>query len=91
MAAELGISAMYISEIENGKKTPLRGEILPRVAAYLGLDPAEIVRMAYAEKANTRLVNMEDDLSLSVARKAMEEKDPEILTKIMKIFEGKAV
>jgi transcriptional regulator with XRE-family HTH domain len=49
MATDLGVSAMYLSEIENGKKTPLRGDVLPRIAIYLGIDPAmvtETLRLA---------------------------------------------
>jgi DNA-binding Xre family transcriptional regulator len=88
MSRDLGISAMYISEIENSKKIPLRGDVLPRISVYLSLNPDEIVRMAFSEKSNEKINEMGNSLSLSVARKTMEIKDPEMLKKILKIMGG---
>jgi transcriptional regulator with XRE-family HTH domain len=88
MARELGISAMYISELENGKKIPLRGEKLPQIGVYLGLDPAELVKMAFSEKSDEETAKIQDDLSLSVARKTMEIKDPEMLKRILRLMDG---
>lgn len=83
MAQDLGISAMYISEIETGKKIPLRGNVLPKIAAYLGIDPEKAVKMSYEEKAKEKTNRMEDDLSLVVARKAMSIRDPEFLKRLV--------
>jgi len=88
MSKDLGISAMYISEIENSKKIPLRGDVLPRISVYLNLNPDEIVKMAFSEKSNEKISEISNNLSLSVARKTMEIKDPEMLKKILKIMEG---
>ena len=88
MSRDLGISAMYISEIENSKKIPLRGDVLPRISVYLGLNPDEMVKMAFSEKSNGKISEMSNNLSLSVARKTMDIKDPEVLRKILKIMGG---
>jgi len=88
MSRDLEISAMYISEIENSKKIPLRGDVLPRISVYLGLNPDEIVKIAFSEKSSEKIYEIGNDLSLSVARKTMEIKDPEMLNKILKIMEG---
>jgi transcriptional regulator with XRE-family HTH domain len=82
MAQKLGISAMYISEIETSKKIPLRGEKLPQIAVYLGLNPAEMINLAFQEKATEKTAEIEDDLSLAVARKAMAIKDPDFLKRL---------
>jgi len=88
MSRDLGISAMYISEIENSKKIPLRGDVLPKISVYLGLNPDEMIKMAFSEKSNEKISEMGNNLSLSVARKTMEITDPEILEKILKIMGG---
>jgi len=88
MSRDLEISAMYISEIENSKKIPLRGDVLPRISVYLGLDPDEIIKIAYSEKSSKKISEIGNDLSLSVARKTMEIKDPELLKKILEIMGG---
>ena len=88
MSRDLGISAMYISEIENSKKIPLRGDVLPRISVYLGLNPDETINLAFSEKSIDRISEVGNNLSLSVARKTMEIKDPEMLQKILKIMGG---
>lgn len=87
MSRDLGISAMYISELENSKKIPLRGDTLPRISVYLGLNPEEMIKMAFSEKSVEKMSELNDNLSLSVARKTMEIKDPETLKRILKIWE----
>jgi len=88
MSKDLGISPMYISELENSKKIPLRGDTLPRISVYLNLDPEEMIKMAFSEKSKEKISKLDDNLSLSVARKTMEIKDPEVLRKILKIMGG---
>jgi DNA-binding Xre family transcriptional regulator len=90
MSRDLGISAMYISELENSKKIPLRGDALSRISVYLGLNPEEMIKMAFSEKSNEKLSELSNNLSLSVARKTMDIKDPEMLQKILKIMGGEA-
>lgn len=88
MARDLGISAMYISELENSRKIPLRGDVLPQISVYLGLNPEEMVKMAFSEKSQEKLSELDNNLSLSVARKTMEIRDPEMLKRILKIMGG---
>ena len=90
MSRDLGISAMYISELENSKKIPLGGDVLSRISVYLGLNPEEMIKMAFTEKSNKKLSELDNNLSLSVARKTMDIKDPEMLQKILKIMGGEA-
>jgi transcriptional regulator with XRE-family HTH domain len=87
MASDLGVSAMYISEIENGKRTPLRGDVLPRIAIYLGLDPAMVTDMAFSERAEAKKGDINSELSLMVARKTMDVKDTDILHKILSMLQ----
>ena len=88
MSRDLGVSAMYISEIENSKKLPLRGDVLPRISIYLGLNPDNMVKMAFSEKSSEKIAEIDSNLSLSVARKTMEIKDTEMLKKILQIMGG---
>jgi transcriptional regulator with XRE-family HTH domain len=87
MSRDLGISAMYISELENSKKIPLRGDILPRISVYLGLSPDDMLKMAFSEKSKEKIAELDNNLSLSVARKTMEIKDPDMLKKILELME----
>jgi transcriptional regulator with XRE-family HTH domain len=89
LARDINVSAMYISEIENHKKIPLGGDILSRIAVYLGLDPAFITRLAFQQKSEEKTAKIEDNLSLAVARKALEFKDEKILKEVLAILDKK--
>ena len=56
----VGLSPIYISEIETGKKIPLNGESLIKLARFYGLDPAELTRTAFQDKADQRVQEFEE-------------------------------
>ncbi len=53
VAEETGLSIMYISELENGKKMPTRGDSLEKIAKYLGLDIQELRNAAAYSKVQS--------------------------------------
>lgn len=55
LASIVGCSAMYISELESGKKIPLRGDVLPRIAQALGVEPATLISLAFSDSQRRRL------------------------------------
>jgi transcriptional regulator with XRE-family HTH domain len=66
---EVGLSPIYISEIETGKKVPLNGDGLVKLAGFYSLDPAELTRMAFRDKAEMRIQQREESGEYAIARK----------------------
>jgi len=50
IADEIGISAVYISQILRGQRIP-KDEILVKLSEVLSLDPSQVLRLAHYEKA----------------------------------------
>jgi transcriptional regulator with XRE-family HTH domain len=65
----VGLSPIYISEIETGKKVPLNGDSLVKLASFYSLDPAELTRMAFRDKAEMRIQQGEKSGEYAIARK----------------------
>lgn len=85
-ASMVDCSAMYISEIESGKKIPLQGDALPKIAQVLGMDPVILINLAYKDKQNQRINSLPE--SLAVARtKPNQTKVEENLKKIINVKE----
>ena len=40
----IGCSPIYLSDIENGKRLPMDGEIVNRIAKYYGLDFEKLIK-----------------------------------------------
>jgi transcriptional regulator with XRE-family HTH domain len=65
----VGLSPIYISEIETGKKIPLNGDSLVKLAGFYGLDPAELTRLAFQDKAEKKIQEGEETGEYAIARK----------------------
>jgi transcriptional regulator with XRE-family HTH domain len=75
----VSLSPIYISEIETGKKIPLTGDALVKLAGFYGLNPADLTRMAFEDKADKRIQEGEET-SWAIARK---KRQNEILSGIL--------
>lgn len=89
MAAEVDISPMYLSEIQSGKKIPLAGFVLEKIAAYLNEDAKELVSMAFQDKQHERLQKMDQTPSLIAARIRRDQES--ITTEVKKLIDNKEV
>jgi transcriptional regulator with XRE-family HTH domain len=65
----VGLSPIYISELETGKKIPLNGDSLVKLAGFYGLDPAELTKLAFQDKAEQRIQEGEESGDYAIARK----------------------
>jgi len=50
VADALGVTAVYVSEVERGKRPPFTSERLPALAKVLELEPDQLKAAAWAEK-----------------------------------------
>jgi len=50
VAKNVGISAMYLSELENGVKIPDRSKVLPKLADYYAIPIDTLLNLAEEEK-----------------------------------------
>ena len=80
----IGLSPIYISEIETGKKIPLNGEGLLKLAEFYDLDPAELTKKAFRDKAEQRVQKVEYS-EYAIARKKRKNE------LIYEVLEGKSV
>jgi transcriptional regulator with XRE-family HTH domain len=64
----VGLSPIYISELETGKKIPLNGDSLVKLAGFYGLDPAELTKLAFQDKAEQRIQEGEESGEYAIAR-----------------------
>ena len=69
----VNLSPIYISEIETGKKIPLNGEAVIVLANFYGLNPAELTMMAFRDKAQERVQEVENSQEYAIARKKRKE------------------
>jgi len=56
VADQLGISAMYLSELENGKKLPVNSKVIPKLAEYYGLN-MDNLNVLIAEERKQMIAN----------------------------------
>ena len=80
-ASNIGISAMYLSEMESGKKVP-SGAILRKISDYYGADFSELLELSISSK------EVEESSNIAVARIVSgltEEKARKVLAYIQKI------
>lgn len=58
LARRLGISRMYLYEIERGRRVPIRGYVLWKIADYFGVSNSSLLRLAMedtCERVSNRL------------------------------------
>lgn len=75
VAADLGISAMYLSELETGKKMPDKSRILPKLADYYSLNVDELWSLLDADikaRAQEALLGKDYKTAFAAARKRPE-------------------
>lgn len=67
VALKTGVSAMFISELENGKKIPQKGEALKKICTLYKLDYEEILGLALVSKYEEGAKSMNDEFSQRLA------------------------
>ena len=65
----VALSPIYISEIETGKKIPLTGDALTRLALFYELDPVELTKLAFQDKSEQRVQEVQNFGEYAIARK----------------------
>jgi len=69
LASQAGLSTMYISELENERKVPTRGDALEKIAACLGLKAGELRRAAELSKLKQKAGRSMNEGKFALARK----------------------
>ena len=69
LSNHVGLSPIYISEIETGRKIPLTGDSLIKLAQFYELDPAELTKLAFQDKSEERVQEVQNKTELAIARK----------------------
>ena len=90
VAAEAGIHASYLSQIENGKQPPPGEETIKRLAGILGDDPDALLAMA--GKVSTELqaiIAKRPKLFAELLRSLKNEPDHAILHLVREVQDGK--
>ena len=64
---DIGLSPVYISELETGRKIPLKGDSLVKLARYYDLDPAELTKLAFQDKSEQRVQEVQGLGELPIA------------------------
>jgi transcriptional regulator with XRE-family HTH domain len=86
------VSIMYISDLENGKRFPTRGESLNRIAACLQLNPKVLLEAASYSKLQNSIQGSASKIAqgkLALARKIISSNlDPDKVKRITSILEG---
>lgn len=57
----VGLSAMYISDIENGKRIPLKGSALSSLASFYNLSLFQLIDLAYNDTKRLVIKQIEKD------------------------------
>lgn len=55
VAADMGVSVVYLSDIERGRRSPPLGEKLQKLSASLQLNPQEVEEWAHKERQRVEL------------------------------------
>jgi len=72
VATDLGMSAMYLSELETGKKMPDRSKVVPKLAEYYVIDINELWNLLDIDikaKAREALLGKDYKTAFAAARK----------------------
>ena len=77
LATKVGVSSVYVSDIENDKRTPTKPETLQRFATVLGLDVDALVNLAVLTRFDLDMKGPENmhQKKLKLARRIMETED----------------
>ena len=89
MADELGVSAMYLSEIENSKKIPTKGDVLALIADYFDFKQEELLELAFKEKKEATIKNQPNAPYLAVARRLRSASRLQTLKLLLNILKSK--
>lgn len=68
MAAELRISRTHLRDIEAERRSPLRREQIAKAAAFIGVDPEELIHASIEDRGYVEL-EVRDPSARSVAAK----------------------
>ena len=63
LAGVLGLSIVYLSDIERGNQRPLRNPRIKRLRAWLGADPAPLLDAAYETVSGQKARNLNNRTS----------------------------
>lgn len=88
VAQSAGVSAMYISQIENEERIPIESKVLPTIALALGLDPKTVLTAAFQARSQKAHEKLDSNDYILIARK-IREASPEILEKVNALLDGK--
>jgi transcriptional regulator with XRE-family HTH domain len=96
LADEVGVSAMFISDIENGKRIPSSGKAITGLSRFFGIDMSEIKKMAEMTRTAIALAldneKSVQDAKISLARTiALNDLSEEKLKKIEDILNEKTI
>jgi transcriptional regulator with XRE-family HTH domain len=88
LARHLGVSVVYVSDVERGRRGPFVMDKLYQTATFLGVDPEVLVRAATNDKGSVNLDTKDYpdsaiDLFTSLARGKRRE---EIYQKLLKVL-----
>lgn len=67
LAEAVGVSIVYISDIERGRRNPPQGDKLTRIANFLGLNPDEVEDLAARDRKRVELELKDDQGAISDA------------------------
>jgi transcriptional regulator with XRE-family HTH domain len=76
LARHLGLSAMYISDIERGRRGPLDNFQTAEAAKFLGIDPGRLLKSAARQRGEVT-VKTESDAALDLLTSLAREKRPD--------------
>jgi transcriptional regulator with XRE-family HTH domain len=85
-----GVTFMYVSDLENGKRIPTTGDALTRIASILGIQESDIREAAAITKLEKSFDGNEQKVAegkLALARRMILNAGPAELRKITKILE----
>ncbi len=85
VAEFVGVSAMYISQLEHEERVPTKSQYLPKISVILGLDPEEMIKKAFEFNQKSQIEKIKPDMYLSIARK-LQSATPETLQQVEMIL-----
>lgn len=66
-ANHIGITPMFLSELESGKKIPTNGQALKKIADFYGINETELTALAFTSKAEKNLITVDEVASRRMA------------------------
>ena len=83
LGKKIGVSAMYLCDLENGNRIPLKGIVVEKIANFFNVPIDQLKQMALIAKAENELKKQDSDeineLKFALARRLFEKKDVEEL------------